>query len=452
MTDVTAAGNHLPAARQSPGAERTDLPPTADRRRLGPGTQEPRPARRIPVPRLRIAGALYAVSLLVLLVVPMGHQWNFVDIHVYRQGGLAVVHGQGLYDLSFNQGQLPFTYPPAAALLFSGLGALSDYSSQILATVCNLCLLPLVLRFALRLRPFSAWFNSGEATRLALTCAAGAVWFEPVWTTLRYGQINVLITALIVFDLSRKEGSRSKGVAIGLAAGLKVTPLIFIVYLAATGRMRAAATALGTLVGTIALSFALLPHDAWTYWTHDVFNPSRPGKLENAADQNLRGALSRLLHTEQVEGLWLAAALVTAAVGLVLAVRASRRGKDEASGYALCALTGLLVSPISWTHHWVEAVPALMLVLLRAYRGRATPMLIGGIAAVVVGCCQVTWRVPVSGFAGELELHEHGLQLIASNAYVIAGLVALGWAAAWAFAVRGEAARSEEPTAAAVSG
>ena len=412
MTDVTASGTRIPSARPAPSEP-----------------AGPRAPRRIPVPRLPVAAALYAVSVLVLFLTPMGHHWNFVDIFVYRQGGLAVTHGQGLYVASFNHGQLPFTYPPAAALLFSGLGLVSNYVAQIVATVCSLCLLPLALRFALRLAPFSQWFDAGEATRLALACAAGALWFEPVWTTLRYGQINVLIAALILFDLGRAEGRRSKGVAIGLAAGLKVTPLIFVVYLALTGRLRSAATALATLAGTIALSFALVPRDAWTYWVHDVLNAGRPGKVENAADQNLRGALSRLLHTEQVEAVWITAALVTAVVGLTLAVRAWRRGNDEASGYALCSLTGLLVSPISWTHHWVEAVPALMLVLLRAYRHRNTAVLIGGALAAAVGVSQITWRVPVSGFAGTLELHEHGVQLLASNAYVIVGLVALCWAA-----------------------
>lgn len=421
--------------------------------RARPELQPQRVPRRIPVPRWRSAIALYAASLVTLFLMPMGHHWNFVDIHVYRQGGLAVAHGHPLYDATFNHGQLPFTYPPAAAVLFTVLGPLSDYCSQIFATVCSLSLLPLTLRFALRLAPSSEWLSSREATRLALTCASGAIWFEPVWTTLRYGQINVLVAALILFDLSRKEDCRIKGVAIGVAAGLKITPLIFVVYLAASGRRRAASMALAAFGGTIALSVAVAPRDAWTFWVHDVLDAGRPGKVENAADQNLRGTLARLLHTEHVEGLWLAAALATAAAGLALAVRMVRsekhsancaeamrrlnglngqdqaRSNDEAGGYALCAVTGLLVSPISWTHHWVEAVPALMVLLVRAYRHRETAALIGGIAAAAVGCSQVTWRVPVSGFVGDVELHEHGVQLVASNAYVIVGLAALGWAA-----------------------
>jgi hypothetical protein len=359
----------------------------------------------------------------------MGHHWNHVDIYVYRQGGLAVLHGQGLYVPSFNNSQLPFTYPPISALLFTGLGFLSNYTAPLFATLCSVTLLPLALRFALRLAPFSRWLSASEATRLGLMSAAAALWFEPMWTTLRYGQINVLVAALILFDLSRSSDRRWKGVAIGIAAGLKMTPLIFIVYLAATRRYRAAAMALAGFVGTIALSFAVVPTDARIYWTQDALNANRPGKVENAANQTLRGALSRLLHTENVQDAWLVAALLVAALGVFLAVRAYRRSGDEASGFALCALTGLLVSPISWTHHWVEAIPALMLVLFKAYRSRSTPLLIGCVLAAAVGYSQITWRVPISNFTQTVELHENGVQLLCSNAYVIAGLIALAWAA-----------------------
>lgn len=385
--------------------------------------------RRIRVPSLRVAGAVYAVALLALWLSPMGHHWNHVDVLVYRQGGLAVVHGQGLYVPSFNNHELPFTYPPISALLFIVLGPLSNYTAPLFATFCSLVLLPLTLRFALRLRPFSRWLSASEATRLGLTAAAAAVWFEPVWTTLRYGQINVLIAALILFDLSRSDDRRWKGVAIGIAAGLKMTPLLFIVYLAATRRYRAAATALAGFAGTIALSFAVMPTDARIYWTQDVLNANRPGKMENAANQSLRGALSRLLHTENVQDAWLLAALVVAALGIVLAVHAYRRDGDDASGFALCALTGLLVSPISWTHHWVEAIPALMLVLLKAYRGRSTPLLVGALAAAAIGYSQITWRVPVSNFTQTVELHENAVQLVCSNAYVWVALIAIGWTA-----------------------
>ena len=38
------------------------------------------------------------------------------------------------------------------------------------------------------------------------------------------------------------------------------------------------------------------------------------------------------------------------------------------AGWLTCALTGLLVSPISWDHHWVWIVPALALLADAAVR------------------------------------------------------------------------------------
>lgn len=438
MTELAARGaDSAPARPDQEAADALEAAPAVPSQNSGPDEVPGSPGgagkigggRRIPVPSLRVAAGLYAAALVALWLSPMGHHWNHVDILVYRQGGLAVLHGQGLYVPSFNNHQLPFTYPPISALLFIVLGPLSNYTAPLFATFCSLALLPLTLRFALRLRPFSGWLSSSEATRLGLAAAAAAVWFEPVWTTLRYGQINVLIAALILFDLSRSDERRWKGVAIGIAAGLKMTPLLFIVYLAATRRYRAAAMASAGFVGTIALSFAVTPTDARIYWTQDVLNANRPGKMENAANQSLRGALSRLLHTENVQDVWLLAALAVAVLGLILAVRAYRRDGDDASGFALCALTGLLVSPISWTHHWVEAIPALMLVLLKAYRTRSTPLLAGALAAAAIGYSQITWRVPVSNFTQTVELHENAVQLVCSNAYVWVGVAALGWAA-----------------------
>src|SRR5260370_466467 len=142
---------------------------------------------------------------------------------------------------------------------------------------------------------------------------AAATWLEPVRTNLAYGQINLVITALILYDLSRDDSARLKGVAIGLAAGLKLTPLIFAVYLAATRRYRAAAVCVATFGGTVAIGFAVAPSDSITFWAGTFADPMRVGRIENAANQSLRGALARAAHTTSVEPLWLG---VAAAAGL----------------------------------------------------------------------------------------------------------------------------------------
>jgi hypothetical protein len=91
--------------------------------------------------------------------------------------------------------------------------------------------------------------------------AAGALWLEPITATLGYGQINLVIALLIVGDLRRRDTARSKGALIGIAAGLKLTPLIFVPYLLFSRRARPAFVALGTFAAIIAVAYAALPCD-----------------------------------------------------------------------------------------------------------------------------------------------------------------------------------------------
>jgi hypothetical protein len=170
------------------------------------------------------------VSVAALLVGHLGHGWGYVDLTVYRYGGEAILHGARLYDLRF-PGALAFTYPPVSALLFTGLTVPSPQLTHAPLTGVSLVLLPLMLGFALRLAPLRSALSHDRVLRLALLAAALAVWLEPVWTTLRYGQIDLLIGALIFYDLSRPDGSRWKGAALGVAVALKLTPAIFAVYL-----------------------------------------------------------------------------------------------------------------------------------------------------------------------------------------------------------------------------
>jgi hypothetical protein len=395
--------------------------------------------------------ALYAVSIVVLLVSHMGHGWGFVDLRVYERGGAAVRAGAHLYTLRF-PGALAFTYPPFAALAFAGLTLPPNALLEPLVTAMSLALLPLMLSLALRLdlrsRPraatpsplgpsphgLSALAKRSPARRdrlaLGFVAAAAAVWLEPVWTTLRYGQIDLLVATLIVWDFSRGEGARSKGVGVGLATALKLTPGIFVLYLLLTRRTRAAAVSLATFATTVALGYLVLPGDSREYWGGAFAEPGRVGRIENAANQSLRGALARVLHTTDVNTLWLCLATLVAVVGLALAVAAARRGQ-EARGFSLCALTGLLVSPVSWSHHWVLAVPALALVALDAHRRRSVAVLAACAFAALLAYAHVIWWVPIN-HPPHSELHLDAPQLVLADAYVLAGLAALAVAALFA--------------------
>jgi alpha-1,2-mannosyltransferase len=389
-------------------------------------------ARRLPRPG--ICAAIYGGSILVLLLSHLGSGWGFVDLTIYRYGGQAALHGAHLYALRF-PGALAFTYPPFAALLFTGLTVPSMAVLRPLLTAGDLLLLPAMLGFALRLAPVSGWLSRSQALRVALLAAAVAIWLEPVWTTLRYSQIDVLIGALVLYDLSRPDGSRWKGAAIGLAIGLKLTPVIFALYLLLSRRYRAAAVSAAAFCGTIATAFVLLPGDSREYWGGAFIDPGRVGRIENAANQSLRGALARLVHSMDVQTAWLCAAVAVGLAGMAMAVAAARRG-DEARGFALCALTGLLVSPVSWSHHWTLAVPALLVFALGAYRRGSIVALWGAAAAAALAFSHVIWWVPVNRPLHS-ELHLGALQLLYADAYVLAGLCALAAAGAgWLMARR----------------
>jgi alpha-1,2-mannosyltransferase len=243
---------------------------------------------------------------------------------------------------------------------------------------------------------------------------------------LGYGQVNLLITLLIVGDLSRHDAANSKGAMIGLAAGLKLTPLIFIPYLFCSRRRRAALVALGTFASTVVLGYALLPDAATRFWGGLFLDSRRVGGAFIPGNQSLRGLILRL-DPSFSSGAVVAIAVIVGLVGVALAVLANRRS-DEAIGFSLCALTGLLVSPVSWTHHWTLAVPALLLLGIRVVRRRPRV----GIAAVAV-VLLVGYSYLPKLMAKPALAPSRGLSVwwtLASAPYVLIGLSALAFAAA----------------------
>ena len=378
--------------------------------------------------RILVFTALYVFSATICCLLAAHQQAQFVDLHVYRLGGEAVLHGRGLYKLRYLR--LPFTYPPFAALAFTGLAVLPWGAVTALTTAGNAIALVVMLYLALRLPPAAKRFDDRTRWLLALGAGTAAIWLEPVRTALAYGQIDLLIALCVLYDLSLPDHARRKGIAIGLAAGLKLTPAIFALYLLCTRRYRAAATAAVTFAATIAAGWIVTPAGSAVYWDGTFVNPGHVGQIQDAENQSLLGALARNLHTPHVTWLWLPLAGLVALAGLGLATRAARSG-DQALGFSLCAITGLLISPISWTHHWVIAVPALLLAGVAVYPGRAGRAL----AATIVACLALAAILVVgwARIARDIQdpdwLHLSPAGIAASEIYVIAGLAALAVAA-----------------------
>jgi alpha-1,2-mannosyltransferase len=354
----------------------------------------------------------------------------FGDLSIYAAGGAAVRHGTALYQLRFAFG-LRFTYPPFAALLFAPLTWLPVTAGRVLVSAATVLALPVTSYLVLRLPPWPAQLARDRAVQLALAFSAAAVWLEPERTNLKYGQINVLLTLLMLVDLVWIERGRHSligGVGIGIAAGIKLTPALFAVYLLATRRYRAAATAASAFAVTVAAGFALVPGDSTRYWDLSFLDPAHVGRIQNVANQSLLGALARVLGTLSVGPVWLPAAAAVGGAGIALAARAGRAGQ-AAQAFALCAVTSLLISPISWSHHWVLAVPALLVAVVEAARRWPSRTAVAGLAAVAVvaiaGWAAIIWRVPLGG-GHYAELNLTPVQLIAADAYVLAGLASVG--------------------------
>lgn len=373
------------------------------------------------------SAVIYALSAAACCALAATGRANFTDLHVYRLGGEAVLHGTNLY--GFRYFGLAFTYPPFAALIFAPVAALPWAVSATLLAMASAIAVPVMLYLALRLPPVPSWLSSPGAWRLALVIGAAAIWLEPIRTTFGYGQVDLFIAAGILYDLTRAENSRSKGIATGLAAGFKLTPAIFVVYLLITRRYRAAVMAAVTFVVTVIAGFAVMPRTSAHFWDITFLNPQRVSPVQNTENQSLLGAMARNLHTSHLLTVWLGVAVIVAVAGLALAARAQRRG-DEALGFSLCALTGLLVSPISWTHHWVIAVPALVLAAFSLYRDdtrKRWARILGTVAITalaVIGWAGLAREVPATNW-----LRLPAISIFDSEIYVLAGLIALGLAA-----------------------
>jgi alpha-1,2-mannosyltransferase len=423
--------------------------------------------------------AVYAAD----LVAHLSSMAAMRDLVVYRNGGLIVRHvspaydahrASPLYDWTGRSG-VQFTYPPFAAVAFAVASVLPWTAMRWAMTLASLAALVLSLWLVFGTlspggttppappatggtHPPGPPLRDRRAVRLGATLGVSALALatEPVQQTLALGQVNLLLMLLIVADLltggAPVPGRPTRwwhGFGIGIAAGVKLTPLIFIPYLLLARRYRQAATATGVFAATVALGYAILPRDSGTYWADGlVVKANRIVFLGTRGNQSLRGVLTRLAGSVDSGTLpWVAAAIVVVIAGLAAAALLYRAGQPVPAMLA-CALTGLLVSPLSWDHHWVWVAPGLALLAHLGARARglvrAAWWAAGAVLFGVFACWPQLWDLSQSGLtpAGLVwygpgtyfatgdkpwyhEFHWHGLQLLAGNSFVLAGLVAL---------------------------
>ncbi|MEV6816722.1 glycosyltransferase 87 family protein [Micromonospora sp. NPDC051296] len=364
--------------------------------------------------RVLLVSGLATLIGVAIAVLP-GHRGWF-DIGVYHGAVRHWAAGGELYEwVTWND--YGFTYPPFAAIVMLPMAALPWYPT----IVVNLALTVVAAGFLLYLlvdplaqrAGWSRWYTFA----LAACLLAG---LNPIRDTVSFGQVNLLLMALVYLDLwLLARGHRLAGIGIGLAAAIKLTPAVFVAYLLVTRRWRAAATAVGTAGAATLLAAAAAPHATRTFFTEALWDTGRVGKLEYVSNQSLLGLVARLDPGHPDRLLWLALVAAALTVWWVRVRRAVASG-DERAGFALTGVLALLVSPITWVHHLVWLVPGLVVVAAATLPWppagpAARRRLRAGIAAYAVLCSGVVW-VFANGFGGP-----HGF--LGGNAYL---LVAVG--------------------------
>lgn len=387
----------------------------------------------------RFARAVLTVSLLAhfaLQLVPK--TTTLIDLRVYRHASPGLLTGE-LYRFRLgefsDQFPLPFTYPPFAALVFLPLAYLPWLVVRFGWHLVSIACLYWIVRCSLRLT------TGGVDRRHALLWTALVLWIEPVRTTFNYGQVNLVLVAVLLAAMVAGRDVLA-GLGVGLAAGVKLTPAICGVYFLVKRRFAAAAWSAAWFAATVALMFAAAPGPSRDYWFHLLGDASRIGPVGSAINQSLRGALARTAGYDVALGPpWLVAVLLTAVLAAV-ALRAAIRAKDTMATILVVQLFGLLVSPISWSHHWVWVVPVLIWLLHGQASRRLAAMasalfwllLVGSyLTPLLVVAQPTTWTIPRPWYLA-----------VSGWAYPVAALVTL---AAIAYTLRGMTKAGAEPPA-----
>jgi alpha-1,2-mannosyltransferase len=363
----------------------------------------------------------YGAGLLELaIVIGFAIAYRPFDLNIYLWGGHAVTQGMRLYLVQAHANW--FTYPPFAAALFVPPAALPAVIVVLAWELASVAAFAWACVLSLRL----AGCRPSKAAVVAVV-GAGLV-LEPVYHTLFLGQVNVFLLALVLTDIWRVARGKRAGVGIGLAAAIKLTPAIFIVLLLLTRRTKDALIAAGTFAACTGLGFLVDPSASRLYWTRLFYDTSRV-RVTYISNQSLDSADARILGGVSHVGAWyLVIEVIVGVLGLAVATSLARRN-DWLGAAAVTGTTGLMVSPVSWTHHWVWIMPALI-VLLR-----------GGNASRVAAACGYAlfvvapmWWTPHADHNSQYGFH--GLTTLVANCFLLAGIGFLAYMSCCAWRTR----------------
>jgi len=340
-----------------------------------------------------------------------------VDHDVYRWAVLTWWAGGSPYEGGSSAagiGVLPWVYPPIALLPLSVLGLVSYPVGVALLSAVSVAAVAVTVHVVVR-RLWPGLARRDVAT-LAVASSPLTLLLEPVAHNHAIGQINAVLMALVVLDCLAEQPRWPRGVLVGVAAAVKLTPLVFLLYFVLRGQRRAALTATATFGACGVLGLLIAPADSLRYWFGA--GPAAPvWGSPFRGNQSVLGVLTRLpIPPGITSALWLASALV---LGALLLRGLVRQRADAPLAMTAIALFALLASPTSWTQHWVWVVPGLLVMTSRALSGDRRWW---GLVAVTVLTVTVLGgrinRLPIGAWP-------HLWQHLVGGSYTLVGIVLL---------------------------
>jgi alpha-1,2-mannosyltransferase len=410
-----------------------------------------RAARLITLVTLAATTVVFGSFILVRLLGVHGDDLGCEDLLVYRAAGRAILANHSLYAPDFaavnhSPFGLPFIYPPFSALLFVPLAIVPAGLAKVLIVLLNAAACAIFFGIIVvaavvdwgRLRSWRS-LTAPISVKTATVVFAGAVVFMlsmPIQATFDFGQVNLILAAAVALDVLVPRVIWPRGLLVGLAVAIKLTPAVFVGYFLVTRQWRALVVSVVTATSALALSWLVCPSDTARYLTSMVVDSRRFGGLTFASNQSLRGVIARIPALDTMHGvIWAVAAVLVLSLATI-AIEVSRRSGDTFAAMLSAAFTGLLCSPVSWGHHWVWLSATVVYFLVRWTVVGGVRDLIAGTAVALVVLAAPWNRLPNDH---ELERLWNPIEHLMGAVWTLTAILLLAWFATAMLRTRGVA-------------
>ena len=296
-----------------------------------------------------------ALSQIILGLSKVLLQTNLIDFRVYYGAAQDLLRGANPYQQLYSE-NIPFNYPPSALLFLFPFAITSLKMAQIVWLALSfLSLFATGWIFFKLYLPKREWW---------LKLLLMAVLFQnfPTKFTLVMGQVNLLVLFLIsasfFFYLKKKE--TPSGLLLGLAAALKISPILLTIFFLARRKFRIVAIALITFIVSNLIFLFLSPDTLFSYFKTVLPNLLQAANQGYYYDQSFLSLMARLGGTGEI---WQILNLFFLVGGTGLLLVKFGRLKDSFSELRFFSLSLSLIvmtNAFAWQHHLVFLFPAFL--------------------------------------------------------------------------------------------